>query len=138
MKNKKFAIVGLIALVVMGVVSVFAIGAEDNTWFSHKGWKSSGKHLYENCGDKSSWSEKLGLPSNATETQIQEVLKEHWEQRKIENIKAIRAKLGLPEDASEEEVIEALQKWRQENKNHLIGFGHTGYGSHKEFWHNKT
>ena len=106
MKNKKFVIAGLIVILVVGIVSVFAIG--DKSWFGHKAWKKSGKHL--NFGDKSAWLEKMGLPSDATETQIIEAKKELWGQ---DHMIDIREKLGLPEDASEEEVQEALQKWKE-------------------------
>lgn len=133
---EKFVMIGLVALLVIGIVSAFATGAGDKSWFSHKGWKSSGNHFYKNCEDKK--LDKLGLPPNATETQIQEALKGYFGQRKIEYGEIIREKLGLLEDASEEEVIEALQKWREENKDHLSGFGHRRYGFHKGFWYKGT
>lgn len=113
MKNKKFVIVGLVALLVIGIVSVFVIGTEGKSWFSHKSWKNSGEHFYKNFGDKSSWLEKLGLPSNATETQIQGALKDQWEQKHMEYNKKIREKLGLPEDATQEQVTESLKQKRK-------------------------
>ena len=116
MTNKKFVMAGLVALLIIGIVSVFAIGTEEKSWFSHKGWKSSENHMYKNFGDKSSWLEKLGLPSDATETQIQEVLKEQWEQRKAKHSQAVMEKLGLPEDATQEQVIEALKQKRETDK----------------------
>ena len=116
MKNKKFVIVGLVALLIIGIVSVFATGTGDKSWFGHKGWKSSGEHFYKNFGDKSLWLEKLGLPSDATEEQIQEAIKEQWEQRKAEYNKAIREKLGLSEDATQEQVIVALKQKRESDK----------------------
>lgn len=112
MKNKKFMMIGLVTLLLIGIVSVFAIGIDDKSWFSYKGWKSNGKHFYKNFGNKSPWLEKLGLPSNATETQIQEALKEQWEQKHVGYNKKIREKLGLPDDATQEQVIETLKQKR--------------------------
>ena len=113
MINKKFVMIGLVGLLIIGIVSVFATGTEDKSWFGHKGWLGSGKHFYKNFGDKSSWLEKLGLPSDSTETQVQEALKEQWEQRKADHNLAIREKLGLSEDATQEQVIEALNQKRE-------------------------
>jgi len=81
-------------------------------------------------GDKSPWLEKLGLPSYATETQIQEALEQHMEQRKAEHTNKIKEKLGLSGDASEEEIKEALLKWREENKGFFGGNGHKKFGFH--------
>lgn len=128
MKNKKIVIIGLVTILVIGIISAFAMGTEDKSWFGHKGLKSSEKHFNKNLGDKSFWLEKLGLPADATKTQIQEALKEKWEEGKTGYHNKIREKLGLPENASEEEIQEALQKWREENKNK---FGHKRHRFHK-------
>ncbi len=106
-------IAGLIIILVVGLVSVFAIGTQNKSWYGHKGWKKSGEHSYKNFEDKSAWLEKLGLPSDATEAQIIEAKKELWGQGKADHLIDIREKLGLSDDASEEEVQEALQKWKE-------------------------
>ncbi len=133
MKNKKFMIAGLIIILVVGIVSVFAIGTQNKSWYGHKGWKKSGEHTYENFGDKSAWLEKLGLPSDATETQIMEAKKEYFGQGKADHMINIREKLGLPDDASEEEVQEAWQKWTAETKCHSKK-NHKGSGFSKGSW----
>jgi len=115
MKNKKFVITVLIALLAIGIISVFAIGREDSSWFSYS-WKSSGKHFNKNFGDKSFLLERLGFPSNATETQIQEALKVQWGQRKEEYNKVIKEKPGLPQNATQEQVIEALKQKGENDK----------------------
>ena len=76
MKNKKFVIVGIIVILIVGIVSVFA--TQDKSWFGHKGWKKCGKCSYKNFGYKSAWLEKMGLPADATEAQIIEAKKELW------------------------------------------------------------
>ena len=75
MKNKKFVIAGLILILIVGVVSVFAMGTHSKSWYGHKSWKKSGEHIYKDF-DKSAWLEKMGLPSDATEDQIIESKKE--------------------------------------------------------------
>ena len=130
MKNKKFVIAGLIVILLVGVVSVLAIGTQNKLWYGHKDWKKSG-HIYKDF-DKSAWLEKIGLTSDATETQIIEAKKELWGQSKADHMISIREKLGLPDDASEEEVKEALQKWKEENN------FHKGFGFHKGLWCDKS
>ena len=131
MKNKKFVMAGLIVILIVGLVSVFAIGTQ-KSWYGHKGWKKSGEHTYKNFEDKSAWLEKMELPSDATEDQIIAAKKEHWGESKADYMITIREKLGLPDDASEEEVQEALQKWKEE-KNF-----HKGSGFHKGSWCGKS
>ena len=131
MKNKIFVIAGLIVILIVGLVSVFAIGTQNGSWYGHKGWKKSGEHTYKDF-DKSAWLEKMGLSSDATETQIIEAKKELWGQSKADYMITIREKLGLSDDASEEEVKEALQKWKEE-KNF-----HEGSGFHKGSWCGKS
>ena len=132
MKNKKLMIVGLIIILVVGIVSVFAIETQNKSWYGHKGWKKSGEHAYKNFEDKSAWLEKMGLPSDATKTQIIEAKKERWGQGKAGHMYNIREKLGLSDDASDEEVQEVLKKWKEE-KNF-----HKGSGLHKGSWCDKS
>ena len=73
MKNKRFVMAGIIVILIVGIVSVFA--TQDKSWFGHKGWK---KHHYKNFGDKSAWLDKMGLPADATKAQIIEAKKELW------------------------------------------------------------
>ncbi len=127
MKNKKFLIAGLIALLIVGVVSVFAMGMYDKSGYGH--WKMS-KFSHKNFGDKGAWSEKLDIPSDATKAQIKEALKAHYGKTKAGYTIKIREKLGLPDDASEEEVQEALQKWKENF--------HKGSGFHKGSWCGKS
>ena len=115
MKNKKFMIAGLIVILIVGVVSVYAIGTQNKSWYD---WKKSGEYTHKNFEDKSAWLEKMGLSSDATEAQIIEAKKELWGQNKADYMIKIREKLGLSDDASEEEVQEALQKWKEENNFH--------------------
>ena len=138
MKNKKFIVVGLIIILVIGIASVFATGEKDKSWFGHKDWKRGGKHFNKNFGDKSSLLEKLGLPSDANKAQIREASKGKWEQKYIKSGKKLKEKLGLPEDASKEEIKETLQMWQEENKGHLSGFGYKRHKFHKKSWHKRT
>jgi|TARA_B100001971_G_C17843645_1_gene359883 hypothetical protein len=112
MKNKKILIAGMIVILVVGLVSVFAMGHQDKSWYGSKDWKKSGNHHYKNFGDKTSWLEKMGLPLDATDAQIIEAKKELWGQSKSDHMIDIKEKLGLPDDASEEEVHEAMLKWK--------------------------
>lgn len=129
--------VGLIVIVIVVIVSVFAIGTQNKLWYGHKGWKKSGEHTYNNFGDKSAWLEKLGLSDDATEAQIIAAKKEIWMQDKADYMINIREKLGLLDDASEEEVQEALQKWKAENEFHSKkGYKHSGFS--KGSWCGKS
>ena len=132
MKNKKFVIIGLIVIFIVGLISVFAVGTQTKSWYGRKGWKGGGEHAYKDFGDKSAWLEKLGLSSDATETQIIEAKKELWGQGKEDYMIDIREKLGLSDAASEEEVLEALKKWKEENN------FHKGSGFHKGSWCGKS
>ncbi|MBW2985099.1 hypothetical protein KY313_00385 [Candidatus Woesearchaeota archaeon] len=114
MKNKKLVMMGLLGILIIGVVSVFAIGSQNK--YDYKGWKKFGDYTHKNFYDKSAWLEKLGLPSDATKDQIMEAKKEHWGKGKANHMFNFREKLGLSDDASEEEVNEAWQKWKGENK----------------------
>lgn len=132
MKNKKIVIAVLIFILVIGVVSVFAIGSKDKSWYGHKDWKKSGIYFHKNFEDKSVWLEKLGLPSDATYDQIIAAKKEKWMNGKENHFVYIREKLGLPDDASDEEVWEEKKKWKK-GKNF-----HKGYGFHKGSWCSKS
>ena len=118
MKNKKFMIIGLIAILIVGLVSVFAIGTHNKSQYGHWGLKKCGDCTHKNFEDKGAWLEKMGLPSDATEAQIIEAKKELWGKDKADYMLNIREKLGLPDDASEEEVQEALQKLKEEKNFH--------------------
>jgi len=113
MKNK-LIVLGIIALLTIGLTSVLVIGSSD----FHKKW--IGKHKYF---DKSVWLEKLGLSEDASEEEIWEAKKSKFGDRHFN----IKEKLGLPEDASDEEVQAALEEWK-ENKNFF----------HKGFYNSKT
>ena len=126
MKNEKFVITGLIVILIVGVVSVFAIETQNKSWYGHNGWKKSGECTCKNFEDKSAWLEKMGLSSDATETQIIEAKKELWGQDKADYMLNIREKLGLPDNASEEEVQEALKKLKEEKNFHKDSEFHKG------------
>ena len=87
---------------------------------------------YIDFEDKSFWLENIGLPSDATKTQIIEAKIELWGQGKVGYMHNIREKLGLSDDASDEEVQEVLNKWKEE-KNF-----HKGSGLHKGSWCDKS
>lgn len=125
MKNKKFVIIGLIVILIVAVVSVFAMG-HTNLWYGHNDKKKCGECANKNFEYKSDWLERMGLPSDSTYAQIISAKKENWMQDSADYMVNIREKLGLPDDASEGEVQEALQEWKEENNFHY-GFGfHTG------------
>lgn len=132
MKNKKLMIVGLIIILMVGIVSVFAIGTQNKSRYGHKGWKKNGEHAYKIFEDKSAWLEKMRLPSDATPTQIIEAKKELWGQGKAGYMHNIREKLGLSDDASDEEVQEILKKWKEEKNFHKDS------GFHKGSWCDKS
>ncbi len=67
--NKKFLIIGAIALLVVGIASVFAMG---DKWHGDKSWKKGWHH--KEVGDKSAWFEKLGVSSDATKEEIMEAM----------------------------------------------------------------
>lgn len=113
MKNK-LIVLGIIALLTIGIASVFVIGSSDKF---HKKWIGIHKNF-----DKSVWLEKLGLSEDASEEEIWEAKKSKLEERHFNIIE----KLGLPEDASDEEVQAALEEWK-ENKN----FFHKGFHNSK-------
>ena len=74
---KKFLIIGLIVLFVVGILSVFATG--DNG-FGHKSWKKSGD--FHKKFDQSKWLDKLGLPDDATDDEIKEAFKSKFSKHK--------------------------------------------------------
>ena len=128
MKNKKLVMIGLLGILIIGVVSVFAVGAQNK--YHYKDWKKFGEHTYKNFYDKNAWLEKLGLPLDATKDQIMEAKKEQWGKGKANHMFNFREKLGLSDDASEEEVKEAWQKWKEDNNFH----SKAGY---KDQWRDK-
>lgn len=111
---------GIVALMLLGVVLVFSAGAEiqengNTKWISGE-WKRHGRGLHAGFIDNSFSSnlkERLGLPSDATDDEVKDVLKERWAQRKNNHTKTIKEKLGLPEDASTEQIREALIQQRE-------------------------
>jgi len=123
---KKLLMAGLAVVLIIGLVSVFAIGTQ-KSWYGHKAWKKSGEHNFKDF-DMSAWLEKMGLPADASEEEIIEAKKALWGKDKIEHIWEegdkedyminMREKFGLPPDASEEEVKEAWMKWKEENEFH--------------------
>jgi len=117
MKNKKFLMIGLILLLIIGLVSVFVSGTQNKSSYGHYGWKNGGGCNYNNV-DKSAWLEKLGLTSDATDEEIIEAKKELFGQHKTNHWVNIKEKLGLSDDASDEEVEDALQKWKEGNNFH--------------------
>jgi len=114
MKNK-LIVLGIIALLTIGIASVFVFGSSDNF---HKNW--IGKHKFF---DKSAWIDKLGLPEDASEEEIWEAKKSKWEDWNSK----IKEKLGLPEDATDKEVQAALEEWK-ENKD----FNHKGFHNYNK------
>ena len=65
--KKKLMVMAIIALLTIGIASVFVIGSSDNF---HKKWIGIHKNF-----DKSVWLEKLGFPENASEEEIWEAKK---------------------------------------------------------------
>jgi hypothetical protein len=124
MKINKFMIIGLIVILVVGIVSVFATGDYGKSWYGHKGWKGMGKHSSHH-GDKSGWLEKMGLPGDASHEEIIEAKKNLQWGGHGDHMNIMRQKLGLPEDASDEEVKEAWQEIKGAERNEKKSFCHS-------------
>ncbi len=90
MKNKKFVMIGLFVILIVGIVSVFA--TQNKSWYGHTGWKKSGEYTHKNFEDKSAWFEKMGLSEDATEEEIIAAKKELWGQDKADHMINIREK----------------------------------------------
>jgi len=88
MMNKKI-IAGVILFLVVGIVSVVAMGQEPYG------------HPY---ADKSAWLEKMGLPADATHEQIIDAKKDMWHH-------GFREKFA--DDATYEQIMEAKALWRE-------------------------
>ena len=139
MTDKKFIIFGLLTLLIIGSISIFAVTAEtQEKGESHRFGKSlrgHGRRCDGRFDNKTSFSndlkEKLGLPEDATEEEVKEVIKQRRETHREEWGKRVKEKLGLPESASDEELREAMKKWRDENKDPLRGFGYRKHGFDK-------
>ncbi len=67
--NNKILIIGIIVLLVVGIVTVFAMG---DKWHGDKSWKK-GWH-YKEVGDKSAWFEKFGISPDATKEEMMEAV----------------------------------------------------------------
>ena len=70
-------IAGLIVILIVAIVSVFAIGTQTKLWHGHKDWKKSGEYAHKTF-DTSAWLEKMGLSEDATEEEIIAAKKELW------------------------------------------------------------
>jgi len=81
MKNKKFLLVGLIIILVIGLFSVLTVAQNK---YSHGDWDGHKKKWegHYKVFDKATWLEKVGLPADATDEEIIEFKKSQWELKK--------------------------------------------------------
>jgi len=106
MKNKIFLIIGILAILIVGL----SFATAQNKWH---GWKTGHKDF-----DKSAWLAENGL-TGATEAEI--IAYKESQYPKEDYMDAIREKLGM-EDATDEEVKAAMMEWKKDGFHRKSGF----------------